>query len=160
VDTTPVSTGAAPVLKAVLDRKGKAPLPDQLSPQLASLASRPPSSSGWLYEVKYDGYRMLCRIQDRDVRFLSRSDNDWTARMASLAKAVGELSRGTGWLDGEVVCFDSDGVSSFQALQQALDGRAENLVFVAFDVLFWNGHDVRSRTLVERQALLEAVLEE
>lgn len=142
----------------LLKRKGKARLPQRLSPQLATLVSRPPAGGDWSYEVKYDGYRILCRLENDNVVLLSRSDNDWTTRMSKLAHGISQLKLGDGWLDGEVVSFDKQGVSNFQALQQALDGKAEHLVFVAFDLLFWNGHDLRRRPLAERQALLEAVL--
>lgn len=134
-------------------------LPQLISPQLATLVERPPTGSGWLYEVKYDGYRILCRLEADKASLISRNGKSWNTRMKGLAKALGEAGLGEGWLDGEVVCFDEHGISDFQTLQQALDGEAENLVYVAFDLPFWNGIDLRPLPLSERQQRLAELLE-
>jgi len=134
-------------------------LPYSMSPQLATLVDRPPEGPGWSYEVKYDGYRILCRMVGAQVELISRNGNNWNVRMKTLARALSELTLGEGWIDGEVVCFDEQGISSFQALQQALDGAANNLVFVAFDLLFWNGSDLRGLPLSERRQRLNELLE-
>src|SRR5690606_13110626 len=110
-------------------------------------------------EVKYDGYRILCRLEGKTVKLVSRNGNAWNDRMKGLARALGELALGDGWIDGEVVCFDEQGISRFQALQQALDGASNELVFVAFDLPFWNGVDLRALPLSERQQRLQEVLE-
>jgi bifunctional non-homologous end joining protein LigD len=136
------------------------PLPEEMEPQLATLVDAPPPGADWTYEIKYDGYRMLCRIDGSHAAFVSRNDIDWTARMKGLATAIGRLRLGSGWLDGEVVVFDEQGVSSFQALQNALDGETSGLVYVVFDVPFWEGMDLRDRPLHERQAFLEQLLED
>ncbi|HUH88840.1 MAG TPA: DNA ligase D [Pusillimonas sp.] len=134
-------------------------LPDFLSPQLATLIDRPPSGGGWSYEVKYDGYRMLCRIDGTEAKLFSRNGNDWTSRMPHLARDLGQLNLGQGWIDGEVVCFDDQGISRFQSLQRALDGNAGNLVFVAFDLPFWNGTDLRALPLSDRRQRLSELIE-
>ena len=136
----------------------KAAMPADLAPQLATLVDQPPTGSGWSYEVKYDGYRILCRLKGGKAELVSRNDKDWSARMKGLAGAIGKLGLGEGWLDGEVVCFDENGVSSFQRLQQALDGEAQDLTFVAFDIPFWNGRDLRRLPLSKRQAFLDELL--
>ncbi|GAB1579223.1 DNA ligase D [Bordetella petrii] len=137
-----------------------AAMPRDLAPQLATLVDRPPSGSGWSYEIKYDGYRIMCALQGRTARLASRNANDWTTRMKPLAEALGRLELGAGWLDGEVVCLDERGISDFQALQNALDGDGQGLRFVAFDLPYWNGRDLRRLPLAERQAMLEALLAE
>lgn len=144
---------------ANLDRSKSGAMPDVLYPQLAVLAARPPEGPGWVYELKYDGYRMLCRASHGTVpRFVSRQGNDWTDRMAPLARALASLLRGQGWIDGEIVVFDQQGRSSFQALQRALDGSGEALHFIAFDLLWWNGRDLRHQPLHERHDQLVRVL--
>jgi len=137
----------------------KAALPTSLEPQLATLVDRPPAGKGWSYEVKYDGYRIVCRVERGKVSLLSRSGKSWNVRMKNLASDLAELDLGEGWIDGEVVCFDERGISNFQALQQALDGHAKDLVFVAFDLPFWNGIDLRQFPLLERQQRLADLLE-
>jgi len=139
---------------------GEADLPDTLAPQLATLVSAPPANAGWAYEIKYDGYRILCRLDGGQVRLISRNGLDWTPRMARLAKEIAALELGSGWLDGEVVVLDERGQSSFQALQIALDGAPSRLRYVIFDLPFWNGVDLRPQPLSERQALLAQALED
>ncbi|WP_353194178.1 DNA ligase D [Pusillimonas noertemannii] len=135
------------------------PPPSSLPAQLATLVDRPPRGPGWSYEVKYDGYRILCRLEGGKARLLSRNGNEWNARMKGLADELQKLGLGDGWIDGEVVCFDDQGISRFQALQQALDGASGGLVFVAFDLPFWNGVDLRAQPLSERQRRLQELLE-
>ena len=136
----------------------RAALPATLAPQLATLVEAPPQGTGWSYEVKYDGYRILCRVHGGRARLVSRSGIDWTARMAVLADALDALDLPDGWIDGEVVCLDERGISDFQLLQNALDGRTQDLSFMAFDLPYWDGEDLRDLPLSERQARLEQVL--
>jgi bifunctional non-homologous end joining protein LigD len=158
------ATKAAAAVKPAQARKTaksggrRAALPATLEPQLATLVDAPPQGPGWSYEVKYDGYRILCRFQQGRARLLSRSGKDWTERMAALAEALGALDLPDGWMDGEVVCLDERGISDFQLLQNALDGRTADLSFMAFDLPYWDGADLRRLPLSERQSRLEAVL--
>jgi bifunctional non-homologous end joining protein LigD len=89
----------------------KAKLPETLAPQLATLATRPPADpEGWVYEIKYDGYRMLARIEGRSVKLFTRNGNDWTTKLPKLAKAVAALDLPSGWIDGEIVVMNEQGV--------------------------------------------------
>ncbi len=136
--------------------------PKQLAPMLATLVDRAPEDDGWAWETKYDGYRMLCRVGDGEVRFLSRNGREWTDRLRPLAERIARspLARAArgGWLDGEVVVFGKGGVSDFQALQAAMDGASSSAVFVAFDVLQWDGVDWRARSYRDRAHALDAIL--
>ncbi|MGE8614815.1 MAG: DNA ligase D [Achromobacter veterisilvae] len=152
------SARPAPAGKARKAAARRASLPAALAPQLATLVDAPPQGPGWSYEVKYDGYRILCRFQHGRARLVSRSGKDWTERMAPLADALSALGLPDGWMDGEVVCLDERGLSDFQLLQNALDGRTEDLSFMAFDLPYWDGADLRRLPLSERQSRLEAVL--
>ncbi|WP_397473422.1 DNA ligase D [Pusillimonas sp.] len=134
-------------------------MPSFISPQLATLVDRPPAGGGWSYEVKYDGYRILCCLENGKASLLSRNGKSWNVRMKNLAEELSNLALGNGWIDGEVVCFDDKGISDFQTLQQALDGGSNELVYVAFDLPYWNGIDLRAFPLAERQQRLAELLE-
>ena len=134
-------------------------MPDRIEPQLATSMKSPPAGTAWVHEIKYDGYRMLCRVDDGDVRMVSRSARDWTAEFQSLARALSRLPVESAWLDGEVVVLDAEGRSSFQGLQNALSGgSAATISYFAFDLLYLNGVDLRGVALAGRKRLLEDVL--
>lgn len=140
--------------------------PETLEPQLATLVDAPPETPGWRYEIKYDGYRMLCRVHDGKVQLLSRNGLAWEHRTPALTALTASLARalpGSGWLDGELVVFDATGHSSFSALQTMLsaEGPAESdvsaLHYVIFDIPWWGGQDLRPLPLVQRRAVLESL---
>jgi bifunctional non-homologous end joining protein LigD len=135
-----------------------APMPAFVPPQLATLVERPPDGPEWLHEIKFDGYRLLCRIDRGRVQLLTRTGQDWTHRFPTLAKAVPTRIE-PAMIDGEAVVMRSDGVSSFQALQEALSaGRDDAIVFYAFDLLFADGADLRGAPLETRKARLAELL--
>ncbi|MEC5397732.1 DNA ligase D [Uliginosibacterium sp. H1] len=138
-----------------------AELPARLSPQLATLVDRPPADAAdWLYEIKFDGYRMLARIEGREVRLLTRAGHDWTERLPALADDLRRLKLKPGWYDGEIVVLDDDGVPDFQALQNAFDtASTKQVVFFLFDLPFHDGHDLRGVPLAQRRAVLARALD-
>jgi len=123
-------------------------------PMLATPVSEPFHRSGWVYEEKYDGYRILACKEGAKVTLLSRNDHDRTATFASVAAAVAKLRDRTVLLDGEVVAFDRKGVSRFQLLQR---GDVETR-FAVFDCLYRDGRDLRHEALSARRAELEDAL--
>ncbi|ANN80799.1 non-homologous end-joining DNA ligase [Bordetella flabilis] len=134
-------------------------LPEFVKPQLATLVRAPPNDPCYVYEIKYDGYRMVCRIDRKAVRFFSRDAKDWTAEVQSLADAISALKLGTGWLDGELVVLDENGIPDFNLLQNMRSRKvARNVRFVAFDIPFWGGKDLRELPFIERAAALEELL--
>jgi len=134
-------------------------LPAWVAPQLATLVSGPPPGDEWVHEIKLDGYRILLRIERGRVKLLTRNRQDWTARFPMVVEAAAALPVKEALLDGEIVALDRAGVSSFQALQQADQlEKGRTLVYVAFDLLFLDGHDLRSLPLVERKARLARLL--
>jgi len=139
----------------------KATLPEKLAPQLATLAKAPPTeASDWLWELKFDGYRMLARKQGKTVRLFTRNGHDWTARMPQLAKEVASLPLKSGWLDGEVMVVDDEGVPNFQALQNAFDAaEAGHMVYVLFDLPFADGLDLRPLPVDERRERLRVLMD-
>src|SRR5471030_162809 len=133
-------------------------LPEQLAPQLATLVDRAPEGD-WHYEIKFDGYRMLARIRDGDVRLFTRNGNDWTDRLPRQVKALQTLKLKDSWLDGEVVSLNGEGLPDFQALQNAFDiGRSLDIVYYLFDAPFLDGQDQRSAPVQERRAALKSAL--
>ena len=138
----------------------KAALPEALSPQLATLVAEPPADDGWIYEIKFDGYRVLARISGDDVRLFTRRGNDWSERMPALVEAVRKLGLGSAWLDGEIVVTGSNGAPDFNALQNAFDSsRTGAIQYYLFDLPYCEGYDLRQVPLVERRAVLAALLD-
>ena len=151
--------GKARKLKSAVSEGRENDLPEMIKPQLAILVKEVPQGDGWLHEIKYDGYRILCRIEDGNVRLVSRNSLDWTSRFPTLASAAKNIPVKNGWFDGEVVVQKPDGSTSFQALQNVLnEGKEADLAYFLFDVPFCNGRDLRGTPLVERKKLLEKLV--
>jgi DNA ligase D-like protein (predicted ligase) len=121
---------------------------------LATLVDEPFHRPGWVYEEKYDGFRILAYKEGGEVRLLSRNDLDRTGTFAEIAEAVRRLPDRTLLLDGEAVAFDRKRVSRFQLLQRGSVRR----VFAVFDCLYRNGRDLRREPLTARRAELEDAL--
>lgn len=137
----------------------KAAMPRFIAPMLATLVKEAPPGDEWIHEIKYDGYRMVAAIEGGKARLYSRNEKEWTAAFASIARDLAALPVERAWLDGEVVVLDRVGRSSFQALQNALDGTSKvTMSYFAFDLLYVDGIDVRDCTLVERKKLLRTLL--
>ncbi|MBP0595581.1 DNA ligase D [Paraburkholderia sp. LEh10] len=141
----------------------EANLPATLKPQLATLVDSAPAGEDWLYEIKFDGYRVLARIDHASkepVKIFTRAGNDWTTKFGKQAKAIARLGIESAWLDGEAVVLDRDGVPSFQALQNAFDAnRPQDIAVYLFDLPYLNGYDLRGVPLEQRRAILRALLE-
>ncbi|HVA44995.1 MAG TPA: DNA ligase D [Pirellulales bacterium] len=134
-------------------------MPGTVELQLATLVKEPPSGEQWFHEIKFDGYRILCRIDRGRVKLMTRGDQDWTARMPAIAAAAKQLPADRAILDGEVVALEPNGVSSFQRLQTAFrDKRAGELIYYVFDLLYLDGHDLRRMPLEQRKAILADLL--
>ena len=132
-------------------------LPESISPQLATLVDKVPGDDGWVYELKYDGVRLLCRCDGHDVRCISRNGIDWTHKVGPVVEALAQRKLSGAWVDGELIVTDPNGRSDFSLLQHILEqGRIEELQFCAFDLLYWNGEDLRKLPLAQRKARLEA----
>ncbi|TFZ39130.1 DNA ligase D [Pseudomonas syringae] len=140
-------------------RKAKSAFPDTLSPQLATLVEAPPAGD-WLYEIKFDGYRMLTRIEGDDVRLFTRNGHDWTERLPELVKALKGMKLRDSWFDGEVVVLDEQGLPDFQGLQNAFDaGNSKDILYYLFDMPFLSAEDLREVPLEQRRDALKHVLD-
>ena len=133
-------------------------MPDFVEPQLCTSVERPPAADGWCHEIKFDGYRVQLRVEDGEVTLKTRKGLDWTEKFASIAKEAGGLPDVL--VDGEIVALDHNGAPNFSSLQAALsDGKTEDLIFFAFDLLFAESLDFRRLPLGERKERLKEFLE-
>ncbi|MBL8896222.1 MAG: DNA ligase D [Planctomycetes bacterium] len=134
-------------------------MPVDVELQLATLRAHPPSDTGWLHEIKWDGYRLLA-LRGRSVRLRSRGGEDWTARFPHLVAAIEELPGRQLVLDGELIALDAEGRSDFAALQRDLESDSVSaLRFVVFDLLHLEGYDLRGVSQRRRGELLVQLLE-
>ena len=137
----------------------KAALPARIEPQLATLAAAPPSGD-WVIETKFDGYRLMARIENGKAKLITRNGHDWTKKMPALAAAIEALGVDSTWLDGEIVVMSEAGVPDFNALQNAIDSVAgEEIDYFVFDLPFHAGRDLRKVPLRARRALLREIVE-
>ncbi|RII99262.1 DNA ligase D [Achromobacter sp. K91] len=137
-----------------------APLPVSLKPQLATLVDGVPrGADDWSYEMKFDGYRILARLDGGSAKLYTRNGHDWTARIPRLAQELAALEIANAWIDGEIVVLTREGVPSFQALQNAFDAASTaDIVFYAFDLPYVAGRDLRDEPLRLRRDLLRQVI--
>ena len=132
-------------------------MPDFIEPQLCRSVERPSGEAGWVHEIKFDGYRIQARIASGSATLRTRKGLDWTARFQNVAAACGKLPDGI--VDGEIVALGEDGAPDFPALQAALsEGRSDQLVFFAFDLLHAHGEDLRALPLRTRKQRLQAFM--
>lgn len=144
---------------AKLNGAKKARIPVKILPQLATLVETPPAGTGWLSEIKFDGYRMLARIDNGEVKIYSRNGNLWTDKLPTIAKSLGKLEVKQTWVDGEIVVLDDGGKSDFSKLKNALgDADPRNVFFFLFDILYLDGYDVMGCRQDDRKRLLESFL--
>ncbi len=137
----------------------KAKLPAFYQPQLATLVDRVPQGDQWLHELKFDGYRILSRIDKGRVTLLTREAHDWTKRFSVIADALKNFPARQAFLDGEIVALKEDGTSDFQLLQNSLREHAPvNLSYFVFDLLYLNGRDFTAAPLSARKETLESFL--
>ena len=127
--------------------------PKWIKPQLTRLVGEAPSGDGWLHEIKYDGYRMHARIDGRDIKLLTRTGLDWSHRYRRTIEALGSLKVKSAYLDGELCALNGDGVPVFQPRMD--EGRTDQLVFFAFDLLFLNGVSTAQLPLIKRKERLQ-----
>lgn len=135
----------------------KAPFPSDWKPQLATLADEPFDNPDWIFENKFDGYRALAFIEDGKVKLVSRNGLAFT-KYPELEETLEKIPHDV-VLDGEIVVEDSTGKSRFQWLQNyELKPKNGKMKFYVFDLLYFNGFDLRDLELIQRKKLLKAIL--
>jgi bifunctional non-homologous end joining protein LigD len=133
-------------------------LPEFIKPMLCGVAAMPPDGPNWLHEIKYDGYRLQIAKRGPAVVIRTREGLDWTNKFTGIAKAAGRIRAESFVIDGEAVVLGDDGLSDFALLQQALKRGHSNFVFMAFDLLWLNGKDLRKSPLTERKVALRKLV--
>jgi len=158
---TAVKKVAKPKPGAMPAEAVKAALPATFAPELATLVDAPPADPWeWIFELKFDGYRMLARVEGGEVALITRNNNDWTAKLKPLQQALIDMQLPDGWYDGEIVVHDQTGKPDFGLLQLAFDGsNTAEIVYFIFDAPYFDGHDLRDVPLESRRALLAPLFE-
>ncbi|MDX2003459.1 MAG: DNA ligase D [Chitinophagales bacterium] len=141
------------------DLKGapKSPMPKKIKPMLAKLVDEPFNHDDWLFEIKWDGYRAVAEIQKGKVNLYSRNLKPFNDKYASVVDSLSTFNFDA-VLDGEVVIFDKEGKPSFQALQNYDDNPEGELTYIVFDMLWYEGKDLRQLPLSRRKQILRKVL--
>ncbi len=160
---TSIRTGRtmAEIEKGERDKNAKNPF-DRTDAQLAKLVDAVPVGDDWLYELKYDGYRIFAYAEGNRVRLVTRNGNDYASRFQSVADSLVDWAAGRAMvLDGEMVIADAGGRTDFQALQDYMGNpEGKNLTYVIFDLLALNGEDYRMLPLIQRKEVLEALMKD
>ena len=133
------------------------PIPHPKALMLATLIDKPFDDSAWLFEIKWDGYRALCTVERDKLTVVSRNGLDMLRRFPGLDALAGAFASVPVVVDGEIVSLDSKGRSEFQRLQES-QKKPAGLTYVAFDLLYADGTDLRKHPLEERKALLERLI--
>lgn len=128
-----------------------------IEPMLATLVDKPFDDDEWVYEVKWDGYRAVAFMNKGEVELKSRNDKSYNEKFYPLYEQLKTLKLDA-ILDGEVVVLDRNGTASFGALQNWRSEADGDLVYYVFDILWYQGQDLKDMTLLERKSILKAVL--
>jgi bifunctional non-homologous end joining protein LigD len=137
----------------------KTDFPGFIEPALATSIGKVPSGDRWLQEIKFDGYRVQVHLANEAVKVFTRRGNDWTKRLRKIADDARQISANAAIIDGEVVVPGENGTTDFSVLQSELKGKSTKIVFVAFDLLYLNGRDLRKLTLTERKSHLKNLID-
>ncbi|MBR4999174.1 MAG: non-homologous end-joining DNA ligase, partial [Clostridia bacterium] len=128
------------------------------SVQLATLTDKIPKGKDWIFEIKYDGYRIVSYVENGKVKMLTRNNLDYTKKFNDIAQNLKKIDQNSFVVDGEVVAFDQNGKSDFGLLQESIKKDSTSLCYCVFDLLALNGEDLRNLPLIERKAKLERLL--
>ncbi len=140
-----------------LDEFPKVAKPWTVTPMLCTLVDEPFDREGWIFEIKWDGYRAVGSKHGDNIQLYSRNKLDFREKFTPVVEALRELKHDV-VLDGEVVVVDENGVARFEWLQNWGKDPRGTLQYHVFDILWCDGYDVRTMPLVRRKALLNAVL--
>lgn len=135
--------------------KGK--MPHHIHPMLAHLVDEPFDDENWLFEVKWDGFRAIAEVDRNHVELYSRSFQSFNRQFSPIVDSLKHLSL-QAVLDGEIVILDKKGRSSFQSLQNFQNTGKGDLRYYVFDLLYYNGEDLRNVPLIQRKQLLKKIL--
>lgn len=132
---------------------------DSVEPMLATLVNEPFDDPDWIYEVKWDGYRAVAFMNEGAVSMKSRNNKSFNEKFYSVYNTLTKMKLNA-ILDGEVVVVGTSGKADFGGLQNWRSEADGDLVYYVFDVLWYEGYDLKALTLLERKAILEHILPE
>lgn len=135
---------------------------NSVSVQLAKLVKMVPEGEDWIYELKYDGYRIMAFVEGNSIRLITRNGNDYTKRFYDIASVLIDWAAGRAMvLDGEIAITDVSGKTDFHALQNYMkNSKAQSLDYIVFDLLALDGVDLRENSLIDRKEKLEALMKD
>ena len=133
----------------VMAKAKKTPIPSSVSPMLCTLTKEPVSDPEYIFEIKWDGYRIISYVNKGKVRMDSRSALDYTRKYPLIAQSLKDLKKDV-VLDGEVVVFNKEGLPDFDALQ-LYNGHNSPISYCVFDILWMDGYNLMHLPLVEFQ---------
>jgi bifunctional non-homologous end joining protein LigD len=142
------------------DKRKLVPVPIFRAPQKATLVDHVPAGSGWLHEMKYDGYRCELAIGGGEAKVYTRSGLDWSDKFPEIVAAAREMEVGSALLDGEIVKLSESGNTGFSALQQAISEGGRGLTLFLFDALEIEGEDLTRLPNIDRKARLASLVGE
>lgn len=146
-----------PAKKVTGVQGNRAAFPETISPMLATLVDAAPAEDGWLYEIKWDGYRAVSLCNKKEVNIISRNNKPFNDKFYPVHEALQKLQI-QAVLDGEIAVLKDTGVTNFGALQNWRSEADGELVYYVFDILWLNGYDVTGLPLTERKKLLEKLI--
>lgn len=161
--TTSIRTGRTmSEIEAGGDEKLKKNPFSMIDVQLAKLVNKVSDDEDWLYELKYDGFRIIAFVEGNNVRLMTRNGNDYISRFYEIASSLSELANGRAMvLDGEIAVTDESGKTDFHALQNYMKNpKIQNLTYIVFDLLALDGKDLREHRLINRKEMLETLMED
>lgn len=133
------------------------PFPSKAQPMLATLVNQPPTEDGWLYEIKWDGYRAIALMNKKEVQLLSRNNKSFHEKFYPVFAALQQWAINA-VIDGEIVVLNEKGIAHFGSLQNWRSEADGDLIYYVFDILWYNGHDLTGLPLTQRRAILQNVL--
>lgn len=145
-------------LKAV-SKKKKAKTPKDVKPMLATLVNKPFDQEGWLYEVKWDGFRSVSYLNKGAVDIRSRNNKDFNKKFYPVYNALKDWPVNA-VVDGEIIVVDDQGMPDFNALQEWRSEADGQLIYYLFDILWLDGYDLMQVPLEERKAILQEIIPE
>ena len=144
-------------VEQLLSQQKKSKFPKSIAPMLATLVDKPFDAPGWMYEVKWDGYRAIALIKNGTVELLSRNAKSFNDKFYPIHR---ELQR---WdldavIDGEIVSIDQKGIADFGSLQGWRSEADGELVYYVFDIIWYKGKNLSTLPLIERRKILKSIL--
>jgi bifunctional non-homologous end joining protein LigD len=149
--------GGPSVKKTILTQVPEQPMPGKLKPMLATLVDKPFDEAGWIYEVKWDGYRALAFSNKGKADLRSRNNKSFNDKFYPIKTAVEDWGLNA-IVDGEIIVADDSGISNFGKLQNWRSEADGELFFYVFDILWLDNHDLKNLPLIERRDILKSLI--